>query len=142
MKHFIRCVSLILVFSVFLATPALATEPRSSDYFVSNYTYLYKTSNTSFQVWFDTLAFDTMSELGVSSITIQLSTSSTSGWVDIKTFTPSGYPQMMGSNVASHCNCVSYSGAIGYYYRACVEFYARNSSGSAYSVIYTTPIPL
>ena len=62
MKRFIQIVSLCLVLSVVLVMPAAAagSMARASDYFGAFSCYLWKTSSTQFQVWFDVTALHTM----------------------------------------------------------------------------------
>ena len=59
MKKAFRFVCIILACSLFLAVPAQAAEtaePRASSFFSSYGTDLYKTSSSSFQIWFDVVA--------------------------------------------------------------------------------------
>lgn len=140
MKRFIRCFAAMMVLVTLLGTvayaqgisehgdAALAASPRSSAYFGSWDSYLYKTSSTSFEIWFDVTSAGSMDELGVSSIEVQRSTNG-SNWTTVKTYYPEDYSAMIEEDTFSVYNCVTYTGAKGYFYRAYVVFYAKNSRG-------------
>ena len=138
MKLFLRSLCLILVISIILAVPVFATKeatPWASNYFVYYSTYLYRTTGTEFEIWFDVVGRNIMTELGVNSIILQES-SDGENWTSIKTYTPEDYPQMICENTGSHADCVSYTGRPGYDYRAYVTFYAKNSSGFGERYVY------
>ena len=143
MKRFIRCICLILVVSTMLGTVAFAAESRASSFFTKYSVYLYRESSTSrtFQVWFDVLATRTMTELGASTIKIQRSSDGVN-WTTMKTFSKDDYSQMICSNTARHATYVTYTGLKDYYYRAYVELYAKDSTGTAYMPAYTSKIQL
>ena len=140
MKRFIRCFAAIMVLVTLLGTvayaqdiseqgaAALAASPKSSSFFWSWDSYLYKTSSTSFQVWFDVTSAGGMDELGVSLIKVQRSTNGSS-WTTVKTYYPEDYSTMIEENTSSVYNCVNYTGSKGYFCRAYVVFYAKNSRG-------------
>lgn len=147
MKRFVQFISLFLILTICLTIPVSATEavsPWASSYFMSRSAYLWKTSNSAFQVWFDVGAIAGMSELGASIIKIQRS-SDNSNWTTMKTYTKEDTPSLIGYNTSNHASHVptssSYSGTPGYYYRAYVQFYAKNTSGGCgYYDYYTTSI--
>lgn len=141
MKKSLRFICILLVVSVFLTIPAYAqtvAETRGSAFFASYGTDLYKTSSTSFQIWFDVVAnVDTMQELGVSEIVLYRSADRES-WSNIKLYQKGVYPQMIAYNTASHIDYVTYNFATsGYYYRARITFYAKNSTGIGERDVYT-----
>ena len=137
MKRFIQCVCLILVLSVFLAIPVTAEEisPWSSRYFMSVSAYIYNVSSTQFQVRFNVTATGMMDELGVNSIEVQRSADN-SNWEHVKTYTKEGYENLVVSDTFDHSSYVTCSKASGYSYRAYVEFYAKDSSGTGYYGYY------
>lgn len=139
MKRLVKFVSLMLVFALIMALPVAATEtsPYSSSYFMSRNTYLWETSSTSFQVWYNVTAVGTMSELGVNYIDIEKS-SDGSNWSVVRTYTKDDYGSLVATNTANHSGYVSFNNKqSGYQYRAYVEFYAKNSSGGrGYSGTY------
>lgn len=142
MKKAIRLVCLILTCSLLFAIPAQAvdnSEPRASSFFSSYGTDLYKTSSTSFQIWFDVVANagSSLQELGVSEIIVYRSADRQT-WSKMKTYTPTYYPVMLEYNTLSYINYVTYNYATpGYYYRAYITFYAKNSTGIGERYVYT-----
>lgn len=147
MKKLTRFVCMILVLSVFLAVPAQAAsvvEPRGSAFFAAYGTDLYKTSSTSFQIWFDVIANagNTMQVLGVSEIIVYRSADQTS-WTKMRTYYMEDYPEMVSQNTEDHGGYVTYSYATpGYYYTAYITFYAKNSTGIAERDVYTEIIKM
>ncbi len=146
MRKLIHIVSIILVISLTLAIPAYAentVSPKGSAFFGSYGTDLYETSATSFQIWFDVDAnAATMQELGVSEIVLYRSADRQS-WSQIKLYQKGVYPQMIEYNTGSHAGYVPYNFATsGYYYRARVTFYAKNSTGIGERDVYTEIIKM
>ena len=143
MKRAARLISILLVLSLIVAIPAQAAgketaQTRGSAFFGYYSTWLYKTSSTSFEVWFDVDSnVDRMLEIGVSEIKVYRS-SDQKTWFKIKTYTKSVYSNMTRENAFTHASHVDYDIASpGYYYRACVTFYARNSTGFGERYVYT-----
>ena len=141
MKKLIRCICIILVCGLLFAVPAQAAEtvePRASYFFSCYGTDLYKTSSTSFQIWFDVVSnVLTMDVLGVSEIILYQSADQQS-WTKIQTYYMEDYPQMVAQNTCSHDGYVPYNSAIpGYYYRAYITFYARSGNGTGERYVYT-----
>ena len=144
MKRFIRCVSLILVLTLVFTTPVFASEsvaPKASNYFSRSSTYLYKTSSTQFQVWFEITATGMMTELGAKTVKVQRS-SDGANWTTMKTYNSSDYSNMICSNTAIHSSYFTYSGTPGYQYRAKVTYYAKNSSGTGQVTEYSETLIL
>lgn len=145
MKKFARMVALFLVLSLLCAVPVSAEEttvtPRASDYFSATETYLYIIDGNRFGVWFEVIATGTMEELGVSSVIMQKSSDGVT-WKDIKTFTPENYSIMISENDSYHAGGLPYTGTYKYYYRACVEYYAKKGNGSGYLYMYTDTLYL
>ena len=139
MKRFIQCICIILVMATLLAFSAQAAEvpmPRASNYFGRVSTYLWHTSGTTFQVWFDVTAVRGMDELGTSEIKVMRSSDNVN-WTTVKTFTKESYSQMIDYDTSCHASCVTYTGSTGYYYKALVTIYAKDSSGWAEDSWYT-----
>lgn len=142
MKKLVRFLCLILACSLFLTVPAQAAsvvEPRGSAFFAAYGTDLYKTSSTSFQIWFDVDANvgTNMQVLGASEIILYRSADQNS-WTKIMTYEMDDYPQMVAYNTGSHIDYVPYDYATtGYYYRAYITFYAKNSTGIGERYVYT-----
>ena len=142
MKRFIRCVSLMLVFALLFTVPTYAAEGRAveaSDYFTYTNAYLSKTSGTTFGICFLVTGTGTMDEIGVSYIKLEVS-SDDSNWSPIAHYYPSGNSIMMDYNSAGHAGNITYTGQQNMYYRAWVEFYAEDDTGSGTKSYYTSSI--
>ena len=141
MKKLVRFICMILACGLLLAVPAhaeSAVAPRASVFFSSYGTDLYITSSSSFQIWFDVVSNAArMDELGVSEIALYESADQQS-WTRAQTYLMADYPQMVDQNTTCHGGYVTYDTAItGYYYRARITFYAKNSRGIGEKDIYT-----
>lgn len=141
MKKLGRLVCIILVCGLLFAVPAQAAEtvePRASYFFSSYGTDLYKTSASSFQIWFDVVSnVVTMDVLGVSEIIVYRSPDQQT-WTKMKTYTMDNYPEMVDQNTSCHGGYVTYNYATtGYYYTAYITFYAKNSAGIGERYVYT-----
>lgn len=139
MRRFTQILCLILIAAAILVVPTLAAQ-QASAFFASHSCYLWKTSGTQFQVWFNVTATGGMDKLGASEILVQ-SSSDGIDWDDEQT-----YYNLTASNTGYHSGYVTYNGAVsGRYYRARVTFYAENSDGSGEyadntsSIYWTTP---
>lgn len=145
MKRFSQIICLILVFTMVFSTSAFAAEvpnSRASYFFRNSSVYFWHASGSQYQIWFDVTAVDLMTELGTSQITVERSTDLVN-WTPIKTYYKSSYPQMTTtSSTACYANYVTYYPADGYAYRAIVELYAKNSTGSAYMTETTALLDL
>lgn len=134
MKKVIRITALLLVFALCIPVNVDAAEvvsPYASNYFMSYSTYLWETSSSSFQVWFNVTAVGTMTKLGVKYIDIERSSDGVN-WSVVKTYEMEDYSSLVASNTYQHSGYVTYSSRqSGYQYRAYVDFYAKNGSGTA-----------
>ena len=134
-----RGICFLLAIAALISVPVYAENSgtRASSYFLSYSAYLHPTSSTAFEVWFSVMALNEMDELGASVIKVQRS-SDGSNWYTVRTYTKEMYPQLICRNTGAHGACVSYTSMEpGFYYRAYVEFYAKNSSGTGYVYYYT-----
>ena len=141
MRNCMRIICVILVLSMTLVFPVYADsdiEPRGSMFFAAYGAYLYKTSSTSFEVWFEVDSNAAwMDEIGVSLIEVYRS-SDQEHWTLMKTYEKEDYPSMTDTNTSGHLDCVPYDYATpGYHYMAFVQFYARDSRGVGETGIYT-----
>lgn len=141
MKKYVRIICVILICSILFAIPAQAdtvVEPRESYFFGSYVTYLYRTSSTSLQIWIEVDSnVATMDVLGVSEIVLYRSVNMNS-WTKVRVYTMENYPQLVDTNTRTHVGHVTYNNASpGFYYRAYVTFYAKNSTGTGERYVYT-----
>ena len=139
MKKFVRAVCLLMALVMLMVTPAFAAEipqTRASDFFAMTSTYLDQVSSTKMEIWFDVCGVGTMQEIGVKTIKMQRSSDQTN-WTTVQTYSRDDYSQMIDTNTTAHADCVTYTGSSGYYYRAYVTFYAKDSSGTGQNSYYT-----
>lgn len=140
MKRFFRMICIVLVLGIISAIPAFAetvAEPRASSYIAAHDAFLYKSSSNMFQVWYDVTACTSVTELGVTQIVVYRS-SNQQNWTEMRTYSSEDYPEMIDYNSISHTGYVTYKYATpGYYYRAHITFYAKNSTGVGKIFRYT-----
>lgn len=143
MKRFVKMVAFVLALAIFVVVPVQAeeVETRASTYFMCSNVYLYKTSTYNFEAWFSVSAYDIMDELGANSIAIQRS-SDGENWTTMGTFSKANYSQFICKNTGSHAACLLYAGTPGYYYRAKITLYAKDSRGTGQLVRYTSKMLL
>lgn len=144
MKRISRIICILMAAVMLLTVPAAAAEnaePRASSFFMSSDVYLYQTSSTKFQAWFEVSALGIMDKVGASEIKIQES-SDDENWTTVKTCTMDSYSNLIDENSGFHASYVSYTGTTGKYYRAKITLYAENSTGTGTWIRYTTSIQL
>lgn len=139
MKRFLRTVYFLMAAVTLFTTTAFAAESRSSNFFMKTSTYITRSSTSKLDIWFDVTAVDQMQVLGVRTIKLQRSTDRTN-WTTIKTYEMADYSVMTCANTIQHSDCLTYYGSSNYYYRAYVEFYAKNSSGTGVYDRYTATV--
>lgn len=135
---------MVMAMVTMLAIPTKAVEPgntRDSTYFLASRVYLSKTSDTTFEAWFDVSATRTMDELGASSITIQKSYDGVT-WESMITYTKESTPKLICANTGLHGACVRYAGTTGRYYRAKIVLYAKDGANFAEMIEYTRTLQL
>ena len=142
MKRLLKCICLLLSLVMLLSIPAHAVEAdntRASNYFGASAVYLYKTSSTSFQAWFEVTCVRTMDKVGAKEIKIQRS-SDNETWTTVATYSMDNYSNLIRTNALGHVGCVNYTGTSGYYYRAYYKLYAEDDAGSAVVYRYSSSI--
>lgn len=142
MKCLSKVICLLLVCTLALSVPAMATEvsPWASNYFIMHSCFIEEISSTTFEVWFEVSALREMDELGASEIKIQRSTDA-SNWSTVKTYSMDDYSNLICEDTGTHSGYVTYSSATsGYYYRAKVTFYAKDGNNTAEYIMNTSHI--
>lgn len=141
MKKATHLISLILVFALIFAVPVSAEDvtPRASSYFAAYRAYCTKLSSTSIGVSFHVISAGIMDVLGASQVKVQRS-SDGENWTTVKTFDKADYSNMTDTDKAAYASTLSCTVPAGYYYRAIVTFYAKNSAGRAYKAYYTAKV--
>jgi hypothetical protein len=117
-----------------LGVPAAAAaadpmQPQASSYIRSRLAQASRPSAGAVKVSFSVDGYGTMTKLGAKSIKIYQSYDSNT-WSLVKTYSSDSTAGLLGSNKSAHSGSVTYSGYVGVYYKAYVQFYAQNSSGS------------
>ena len=138
MKRFVRLICLVMVFSILATIPAYAAEgtSRASNFYASYRAYVTKISSTKLGVSFYVVGCGQMDVIGASRIRIQQSSDGTN-WTTISNYYKETHSNLTRTNSGAYGSTVSCTVAPGYYYRAIIDFYAKNSSGSATYVYYT-----
>ena len=136
MKQFVKCLCLILIMSFCLAIPAAAAEtaaPFSSNYFGSRDAYLWRTSSTSCEAWFEVTAMRGMAELGALHVDIERSSDGVN-WRVVKSYDRSDYSNLIRYNTANHTSYVTFNEMEpGYQYRMYVSLFAKDANGNTAS---------
>lgn len=142
MKRFARCISLLVVLALVLAMPVYAVDDRAieaSNFFSYTRAYLAKQSGTTFHICFQVTGTGIMDKIGASYIELQCS-SDDSNWDPVATYSKVNYDSMTDDNTQTHASYFTYTGVKGYYYRAYVEFYAEDDTGTGCYTYYTSSI--
>lgn len=142
MKRFVRCAYFVLAIVMVLTVPVFATEstvPKSSSFFMKSSVYLCNVSGNSFEAWFDVTGTGTMDAIGANFIKIQRSSDGIN-WTTVRTCAKENYLYLVDYNTVLHGAGVSHTGTGGYYYRAYIQLYAKNSSGYGTMDRYTSAI--
>ena len=135
MKRLIKCLCLILAMSFCLAIPAAAEEaaPYASNHFGSRDAYLWRTSSTSCEAWFEVTAVRGMTELGARYIDIEESSDGVN-WYAVKTYDRSNYSNLIKYNTSDHTSYVTFNEMKpGYQYRMYVSLFAKDSNSNTAS---------
>lgn len=142
MKRFVRCTCMLLAMVMVLAIPAFAVEaiePKASSFFGRSSVYLCNISGNHFEAWFEVTGTDTMDAIGANFIKIQRSSDGVN-WTTVKTCAKENYLYFVDYNTVTHAAGISYTGTSGYYYRAYIQLYAKNSTGYGTWDRYTSSI--
>ena len=119
--------------NLYMAIPVAAQEaaPYASSYFGSRDAFLWRTSSTSCQAWFEVTAVRGMAELGAMYIDIEESSDGVN-WYVVQTFRRANNPNMMAYNTSDHSSYVTFSEMKpGYQYRMYVSLYAKGTDGNS-----------
>ena len=118
-----------------LAIPAVAEEaaPYASNHFGSRDAYLWRTSSTSCEAWFEVTAVRGMTELGARYIDIEESSDGVN-WYAVKTYDRSNYSNLIKYNTSNHTTYVTFNEMKpGYQYRMYVILFAKDSNSNTAS---------
>lgn len=145
MKKTIRGLCLALTIAILLATPVWADSSTYSNLFIASYdSFIRNPSGNTLRIWYDVVGNGAMDEIGVQYIEVDRSSDGIN-WTTVRTFMPEDYPQMIYKNTGIAYDYVTCSVSYGYYYRAYVMFYAKDSRGRGteheYSETFYLPVP-
>ena len=134
------CMAAVLLMSI----PVSAATPETVHPYASTHISQYtaaasRPSGGTVKVEFSVMSFGVMTKLGAKSIKIYQSYDS-NNWSLVKTFTSASTATMLGANTWTHSASVSYSGYVGVYYKAYIQFYAQNSKGEESIYYWTSPV--
>jgi len=138
LKLFAILVALSLTSSISFTAAASDVSIMASDYLVYYRPDCYADPGGEIEVWFDVNATREMDYVGASHIIIQvLNNGSLSG---VQTYFGTTANGMLRANASHHVGYITYQGVPGKTYRAMVIFYAANSSGSDFRMVYTNTV--
>lgn len=141
MRKLVRFMCVVMIFTIAFSTTAFAAnpaDPRASNYFMVSSVSLDKT-DSGLEIWFDVTGVGIMDQIGAKTVALQRSSDGAS-WTTVKTFSKEAYTQMIDSNTSSHVCCLTYTATKGYYYKACVTFYAKKGTGTGEMVQCTSTV--
>ena len=145
MKRFSRYLCLLLALVIATSFPVSAVEEaegsRSSIFFGNFSVYLDPEDDFNFAVVFHVTGTGTMQKLGASKITVQISEDG-ENWATTQVYTMEDHPEFIRENAVFHGYDFNYNGSRGFYYRAIIQLYAKNSKGTGKMTAYTSTIRL
>jgi hypothetical protein len=138
-KKIISSMAAFLVLTLFIA-PVANAAVQASEYLSSYIAYIYSEGGGDISIWFEVESTGTMDEIGALSIRLQERSTSSTEWVNVKSYSFTNYPNMLGYNDNLYISSVDYSGKVGYYYRAEVTIWAGKDGGGDSRVITTSAV--
>ena len=129
-KHLLfRLVAIVLIAACAFSIPAIAVQPRASDYLAVYSAYIYPAGWGKVQVWFEVEGTNYMDEIGTLEIRIYESKDN-ENWTWVKTYGYSDNDGMLGYNDYYHAGHIEYKGTLGRYYKAYICVWAgKNGDG-------------
>lgn len=138
-KKILRGMSLFFAILMIVSTSTFAMDARASIRIVTSSTRIKIGVDSNLWVYFSVDAISIMDDIGASRITIQRYNGSR--WITESTLTPEDMPEMQTSNELRHSAAVPYSPMYsGYSYRAVVDVYATNSTGTSTKTLTSTSV--
>ena len=129
-KKIVRGTSLLFAVLMLMSTSTFAMDMRASTRIVSSSAIVKSGTDDNLWVYFSINDFSTMDDIGASKISIQRY--SGSRWITESTLTPADVPEMQTSDALWHYATIPYSPKYsGYSYRAVVDVYATDSTGTS-----------
>ena len=143
-SRFIRmlaaCMAAVLLLSIPVSAAAAdPVQPLASTHIKDNSAEATHPTSGAVKVSFTVKGYGTMTKLGAKSIKIYQSYDGNT-YSLVKTYSSDSTSGLLGSNKLSHSGSVTYSGYVGVYYKAYVQCYAQNSSGSESIYVWTNVV--
>ena len=138
-KKIISSMVAFLVLTLCIA-PVANAAVQASEYLSSYIAYIYSEGGGDISIWFEVEGTGTMDEIGALSIRLQERSTSSTEWVNVKSYSFTNYPNMLGYNDNLYISSVDYSGKVGYSYRAEVTIWAGKDGGGDSRVITTSAV--
>lgn len=138
-KKIVRSISLFFAIIMIISTSSFAIDTRASSRIERTATQVKMDTDGNLWVYFSVNAFSIMDDIGASRIAIQRYNGSS--WITECTLTPDDEPEMQASNELWHYATIPYSPKYsGYSYRAVVNIYATDSTGTSTKTLTSTPV--
>ncbi|MDE6933936.1 MAG: hypothetical protein K2P37_14745 [Oscillospiraceae bacterium] len=129
-KKILRGMSLLFAILMIVSTSTFAMDARASSRIAATSARIKIGVDNNLWVYFSVDAVSIMDDIGASKIAIQRY--SGSHWITESTLTPEDVPEMQTTDDIWHSAAISYSPKYsGYSYRAVVDVYATNSTGTS-----------
>lgn len=138
-KKIVRSISLFFAIMMIISTSSFAIDMRASSRIERTSTQVKMDTDGNLWVYFSVNAFSIMDDIGASKIAIQRY--SGSNWITECTLTPEDEPEMQTTDDIWHYATIPYSPKYsGYSYRAVVNIYATDSTGTSTKTLTSTPV--
>lgn len=129
-KKIVRGTSLLFAVLMLMSTSVFAMDMRASARIVSSSAIVKVGTDDNLWIYFSVNAVSIMEDIGASKISIQRY--SGSRWITESTLTPEDVPEMQTNDELRHSATIPYSTKYsGYSYRAVVDIYATDSTGTS-----------
>lgn len=138
-KKILRGMSLLFAILMIVSTSTFAMDARASSRIAATSARIKIGVDNNLWVYFSVDAVSIMDDIGASKIAIQRY--SGSHWITESTLTPEDVPEMQTTDDIWHSAAISYSPKYsGYSYRAVVDIYATNSTGTSTKTLTSTSV--
>ena len=131
----------LIIFLCFNPIASATTNGIQASQYLSRYVaYIYPEGNGDMSIWFEVQGTETMDEIGVLSIRLQVKSSNSPTWTTIETYNHIDYPNLLGYDDNFYYSNVNYSGKEGYSYRASITIWAGKYGDGDSRVILTDAV--
>ena len=138
-KKIVRGMSLLFAILIIISTSAFAMDMRASSRIATSSARVRLDADNNLWVYFSINAVSIMDDIGASKIAIQRY--SGSNWITECTLSPEDEPEMQTTDDIWHYATIPYSPKYsGYSYRAVVNIYATDSTGTSTKTLTSTPV--